>query len=182
MESRDVVLVLGDVVLAMGDVVLAVGNFVLALSDAVLVLGVGRAIGVGVCAEVVGVRVMVVGVRTDVIGVRVRSVGARVAITGLRADSCGVLRLPVLVRRLVLRVASCGVRLRVLLVVCKPLPLLPPAFLARPGGMQPFEPGVQPQPVFLPWLHPNGVPPFCFQPALPWLKPAGMPLRLATLM
>jgi hypothetical protein len=26
----------------------------------------------------------------------------------------------------------------------------------------------------LPWLHPGGVPPFCFQLALPWLKPAGV--------
>jgi len=42
--------------------------------------------------------------------------------------------------------------------------------------MQPLLPGEQPQPVLLPWLHPGGVPPFCFQLALPWLKPFGVPL------
>lgn len=42
--------------------------------------------------------------------------------------------------------------------------------------MQPEDPGVQPHPVFLPWPHPGGVPPFFFQLALPWLKPAGDPL------
>jgi hypothetical protein len=53
---------------------------------------------------------------------------------------------------------------------------LAPAFFASPGGMQPALPGLQPQPVLLPWLHPGGVPPFCFQLALPWLKPAGVSL------
>ena len=52
----------------------------------------------------------------------------------------------------------------------------PPCFFASPGGMQPEEPGEQPHPVLLPWLHPGGVPPFCFQLALPWPKPAGDPL------
>jgi hypothetical protein len=52
---------------------------------------------------------------------------------------------------------------------------IPPCFFASPGGMQPADPGVQPHPVFLPWLHPGGVPPFCFQLALPWLKPPGIP-------
>jgi hypothetical protein len=57
-----------------------------------------------------------------------------------------------------------------------------PAFFARPGGMQPELPGVQPHPVFLPWLHPGGVPPFCFQLALPWLKPSGLSLLATCLL
>jgi hypothetical protein len=53
-----------------------------------------------------------------------------------------------------------------------------PFFFARPGGMQPLEPGEHPHPVFFPWLQPGGVPAFCFQLALPWLNPAGIALNL----
>jgi len=56
-----------------------------------------------------------------------------------------------------------------------------PALFANPGGIQPFEPGVHPQPIFSPRLHPGGVDPLCFQSAFPWLNPPGIPLRFAKL-
>jgi len=164
--------------LAVGLCVEAVGVRVLSTAMRVLV--------VGACAEVVGmrvrsiaVRVLALGVFAEVVGVRVRArvVGTRVATVGvasLRVESCGTLARAV---GPLLRVAvSCGVR------DDAAIPLAPPALFASPGGMQPFEPGVQPQPVLLPLLQPGGVPPFCFQFALPWLKPAGMALRVATVI
>jgi hypothetical protein len=55
--------------------------------------------------------------------------------------------------------ANCG-RMRGLIALGRlcDAACIPPCFFARPGGMQPGDPGEQPQPVFFPWLHPAGVP------------------------
>jgi hypothetical protein len=94
---------------------------------------------------------------------------------GLRVAGCGVLSRELDTGCGVSRVAVCEVGVK-RLAVCDVGSIPPPCFFASPGGMQPDDPGVQPHPVFLPWLHPGGVPPFCFQLALPWLKPAGIPV------
>lgn len=115
-------------------------------------VGVRRAVADGVCEIGCVFSVCVEGVRLTGSGViaecdsGIRAVLAAGRVRGLEAAGC-------------ICEAGCG-RMRGLTDAARTCEAAcnPPCFFARPGGMHPPDPGEQPQPVFLPWLQPAGVP------------------------